>query len=75
MPKGVKKERKLPKTGTVFSRTYKEVEYLLAVVEQDGKTKYKLGKDVFDSPTAAAQSLIKKRYAVNGWVFWGMKNY
>ena len=75
MPKGEKKERELPKVGTTFIRNYNDNEYVLTVVEDDKKIKYKLGGKIFDSPTAAAKSLIVKKREVNGWVFWGMKNY
>jgi len=66
MPKGIMKERKLPKVGTIFIRT---------VVEDDEKIKYMSGGEIFNSPTAAAKSLLGTNYAVNGWVFLGMKNY
>jgi hypothetical protein len=75
MPKGVKKIRKLPPIGTTFNRNYKGTVYALTVVEKNGVQKYAIGEEIFNSPTAAAQSLVKEKYATNGWVFWGMKNY
>ena len=75
MPKGKKKERVMPKNGAKFKRTFNGKNYILKVVYQEGVIKYKLGGELYDSPSAAAQSLVKNKYAVNGWVFWGMKNY
>jgi hypothetical protein len=75
MPKGKRKERKLPKAGMVFTRKFKDTEYSMKVIEIDGQIKYKTGKNLYNSPTAAAQAVIKNKYTVNGWVFWGMKNY
>jgi hypothetical protein len=73
MPKGKRKERKLPKAGMIFTKRHKGKDYSLTVIEIDGQIKYKIGKNVFNSPTAAAQSLVK--YNINGWAFWGMKNF
>ncbi|MBT6048666.1 MAG: hypothetical protein HOG49_17835 [Candidatus Scalindua sp.] len=75
MPKGVRKKRKIPAVGTTFERNFKGTVYTLAVAEEDGTIKYAIGDEMFNSPTAAAQSLVKYKYEVNGWVFWGMKNY
>jgi hypothetical protein len=75
MPKGKKKERKPLRAGMVFTRKFKDKEYSLNVIEIDGRIKYKTGENLFNSPTAAAEWVVKKKYAVNGWVFWGMKNY
>jgi hypothetical protein len=60
MPKGKRKERKLPKAGTKFIRKFKEKEYTLIVVEDDGKIKYMVEEKLFNSPTSAAQSLVDK---------------
>ncbi|MBT4198219.1 hypothetical protein [Desulfobacula sp.] len=75
MPKGVYKERKLPAVGSTFDRNFKGMVYTLTVVEDGGIIKYAIEKDIFKTPSAAAQSLVKHKYEVNGWVFWGMKNY
>ena len=75
MPKGKRKERKVPKAGTKFTRKFKDREYTLTVVEDDGEIKYEVEKILFNSPSSAAQLLIENKYEVNGWVFWGMKNY
>jgi len=75
MPKGFRKKRKLPAVGATFNRNFKGTLFTLTVVEKDGTKKYAIGDNVFNSPTAAAQSLVKHKYEVNGWIFWGMKNY
>ena len=75
MPKGKRKERKIPSKGMIFSRSYKGVIYTLEVIEEDGVIKYSLNGKTYNSPTGAAESLVKNKYEVNGWVFWGMKNY
>ena len=75
MPKGVRKKRKMPTPGMEFNRSFKGSLYTLQVIEDGGKIKYKIGDQIYNSPTAAAQSLVKNEYAVNGWIFWNMKNY
>ncbi len=73
MPKGIRKERKLPMAGMIFTRKFKDKKYSLTVIELDGKIQYELGKEIFNSPTGAAQSITKN--PTNGWNFWGMKDY
>jgi hypothetical protein len=68
MPK--RKQRKAPMVGTTCSRTYKAKTYTMTVVNIDGWVGFKVGRDVFDTPTGAAMAITKN--AVNGWVFWGL---
>lgn len=75
MPKGIRKERAEPKAGMKFTRRFNGKEHILTVVKDGNDTKYMVGEETFDTPTAAARSLIGNKYAVNGWLFWGMKNY
>jgi len=63
-----KKPRNTPPVGATFERNYKGKTYRLNVVTKDGRTRYKIGKEFFDSPSGAAKSIIKQE--VNGWVFW-----
>jgi hypothetical protein len=71
MPKGKRKERKVPKAGTKFSKKFKDKEYTLTVVEDDGEIKYEVREILFNSPSTAAQSVVENKYNINGWIFWG----
>lgn len=65
-----RKERKLPRPGTRFSRTYKGETYTMEVVSQEGRIGYKVGQEIYSSPTAAAGVITDT--TVNGWKFWGL---
>ena len=67
MPK--RKERPAPIKGKKYERYFKGNTFVLSVIEQDGQVKYKLGDEVFDSPSGAAKSLNGGK-EVNGWTFW-----
>ena len=67
-----RKQRPLPKAGAKFTKKFKGKEYTLTVIEDNGNIKYKLGENVFNSPSGAAKSLLDNKQEVNGWVFWGM---
>lgn len=68
MPKH--KERPTPKVGTRYEKRFKGKDHILHVVENEGRVCYKLGREIFASPTAAAKSLTKSE--INGWKFWQM---
>jgi hypothetical protein len=55
---------------TALYRTYQGKEYR-ALLTPRGKIK--LNGKIYDTPTAAAKSLVSS-YAVNGWSFWYFKN-
>jgi hypothetical protein len=42
----------------------------MEVVNISGKTAYKVGGELFNSPSGAAKSITKKE--ANGWDFWGI---
>lgn len=63
-----RKVRKMPKEGTVRTRTFSGRTYKLTVVKTDSGIGFQVGRDVFATPTAAAKSITKKE--VNGWAFW-----
>lgn len=65
-----RKERKLPPSATRFSRTFKSETYTMEVVREGGTVRYKVGQQIYNSPSAAAKSITKTE--VNGWVFWGL---
>jgi hypothetical protein len=65
-----RKSRIPPKPGSTFKKTYKGNLYTLSVVEQNGRSVYRLKGKTFDSPSAAAKSLV--HHETNGWVFWAM---
>ena len=63
------KKRSLPAVGSVYTREYKGRKVSLTVVSSEGGgVAYKMGRDVFRSPSAAAKSLVGAE--VNGWVWW-----
>lgn len=69
MTKGrVKRE---PEPGTVFRHTYKGELHEMIVVTTDDGIRYKVGEQVFKSPTAAAKSLVGDQF-INGRKFWHM---
>jgi len=66
----VRKKRMIPVVGTICSRTHKGKTHKMTVVRMSDGVGYKIGKEVFKTPTAAAKSITKTE--VNGWVFWGL---
>ena len=70
--KGKRKERTHPIVGKEYKKTYKEKNFILKVIDDQGSILFKLQGKVFKTPTAAAKSIT--RYEVNGWVFWGIDN-
>ena len=72
MPK--RKERTLPKIGSVYQRKYKGKMCTMTVVRH--KTAkiglaYKVGEAIYTSPSGAAKSIVKQE--INGWAFWNIK--
>jgi hypothetical protein len=67
-----KKHREPPKVGKVFERIYKGKTYRMTVVEFDGKTRFKVGNQVFATPTAAAKSVVGEGRFISGPLFWQM---
>ncbi len=65
-----KKARRNPPIGATFERTYVGRTHRLEIVSEDGTIRYKVGKDLFDSPSGAAKAIVKQE--INGWVFWGI---
>ncbi len=69
---GKHKQRPLPTIGRKYEKKKRDgTKHVLTVVEDAGKIKYRLGRQVFDSPSAAAKS-INGGMQVNGWNFWKM---
>jgi hypothetical protein len=66
MPK--RKARKNLSIGATFKRNYQGKTHCLEVVSNEGKIRYRVGKELFDSPSGAAKAIAK--HEVNGWVFW-----
>lgn len=66
-----RRAHKLPKVGDTFNRIFKQVQYTMTVVEDGKRIGYKVGKNVYRSPSAAAESVTQT--AVNGWKFWRIK--
>jgi hypothetical protein len=59
-----------PSVGSTFHHVYFGTKYSMEVISVDGSLGYKVGKNVFRTPTAAAKSITEAE--VNGWKFWGM---
>lgn len=68
MPK--RKSRNTPPIGAIFERNYEGKTLRLEVVSKEGTIRYKVGKELFGSPSGAAKAIVKQE--VNGWVFWGI---
>lgn len=64
------KERKAPRPGAQFSKIHKGKTYFMEIVSQGGGTGYKVGQNVYNSPSGAAKSITKTD--INGWEFWGL---
>jgi hypothetical protein len=65
-----RKERTPPPAGTTYKKEYKGQFYTLLVAKEQGRVVFKVGKETFRTPTAAAKAIT--RTEVNGWDFWGM---
>jgi hypothetical protein len=63
-----KKERKLPKVGSIWEKSFKNRRYVMKVVAAPNGIAYEVDGRRFDSPSAAANNITKT--AVNGWIFW-----
>lgn len=64
----VRKAHGLPKVGDTFNRTFKHVQYTMTIVRARKGIGYKVGNNIYSSPSAAAKSVTQT--AVNGWTFW-----
>jgi hypothetical protein len=64
----VRKAHVLPNVGDSFNRTWKDVKYTMKIVSVGKGIGYKLGKNIYQTPSAAAKSVTQQ--AVNGWRFW-----
>jgi hypothetical protein len=63
-----RRKRTPPQAGSSYTRKYKGRSYTLRVMETDGVVAYKLGGQVFSSPSSAAKSITGGE--INGWAFW-----
>jgi hypothetical protein len=66
------KDRKAVVAGDKFVKVYKDTKYEMEIVNVGEVVKYKVGKEVFKSPSAAAKFVKNNDVAVNGWKFWKM---
>lgn len=62
------KNRETPKIGSIYEKKFNGVVYQLLVINSENGIAYKLGEQIFSTPTAAAKSIQKTE--VNGWKFW-----
>lgn len=67
----IKIERKTPKAGVIFERTFAGKKYKLKVINTPKGLAYELDDQVYETPTSAAKNITK--FEVNGWRFWYMK--
>ena len=66
------KQRPLPTIGRKYEKKRRNgTTHVLTVIEVAGKVKFRLGKQVFDSPSGAAK-FLNKGTPIIGWVFWKM---
>jgi len=65
---GKRLNRKYPKIGNIYSKTYKKKEYKLEIVDYNGKIGFKVNNNIYLTPTGAAKSITNSD--VNGWSFW-----
>ena len=64
------KDRVIPKVGSKYEKKMRSGgEYHMTVVKVEGRVGYRVGKDVFSTPSAAARS-VNGGQEVNGWRFW-----
>jgi len=66
MPKT--KKRKMPKIGKILSRKFRNKEYIMEIVDNNGSIGFKVNNVIYNSPSGAAKSIMKQE--VNGWRFW-----
>jgi hypothetical protein len=66
-----RKPRQLPKVGTVYEKRFKKTLYRLTVVKTGHVIGFKVGTNVYQSPSGAAKAITGSE--VNGWAFWGME--
>jgi hypothetical protein len=59
---------KIPAVGMEFTREYKGERYKMTVVKGGMGAAFKVGTDIYRTPSQAARSVTKTE--VNGWVFW-----
>ena len=62
------KKRKKPTLGKKYQRKYKKKLFEIEIVSTDGGLGYKMGKEIYPSPSAAAKAITGAE--INGWVFW-----
>ena len=67
-----KKPHDDPKVGSVYEKRYKGCRHRLAIVKVGGSVGYKVGDEVFQSPSSAAKSITGCE--VNGWEWWGIED-
>jgi hypothetical protein len=61
-----------PSIGSMFQHKYGGTVYSMIVVQTKDGIGYKVGEQVYKSPTAAAKSIVGKEEFVNGRSFWHM---
>lgn len=67
----IKKVRTSPRAGATFKKLYKGRSYTLeVVVSRDNELRYKVGRELYGSPSGAAKAITERE--INGWKFWGM---
>lgn len=60
----------MPAVGSKYARKVRNSGiHQMTVVEVDGGIGYRVGKNVFKTPSAAAKS-VNGGHQVNGWLFW-----
>jgi hypothetical protein len=64
----IRKKRKLPQIGLTFKKKHKKHKYSMKVVGTPDSPKYKVGNNLFNTPSGAAKHITK--YEINGWAFW-----
>lgn len=68
MPKKI--QRQMPKVGSTFEKEFRGKNFTLTVVNEEGRTLFRVGKTKYKSPSAAAKAITLNE--VNGWQFWGI---
>jgi hypothetical protein len=64
------KRRAIPTVGSKYEKKMRNGgQFQMTVVEVEGKVGYRVGKNVFSTPSAAARS-VNGGQQVNGWRFW-----
>jgi hypothetical protein len=66
-----RKPRQLPKVGTVYEKRFNKTPYRLTVVKTENGIGFKVGSNVYASPSGAAKAITGSE--VNGWAFWGIE--